>query len=112
MSLLDDCYISYLNLDQRLDRREHIEKELYRVGLVAGRTRGKLPEEYDMTEHRFKVMAGRTPGAVGCWMGMREMMVEAIKQNKHCFVLEDDVVMATDFKERIDYMEKFFETHD
>jgi len=112
MSLLDDCYISYLNLDIRPERKEHIENELERVGIKAVKTRGKLPEEYDLTIPAFSVMLGRTPGAIGCWMGMREMMVKAIEQNKHCFILEDDVVLATDFKERISYMEKFFETHD
>lgn len=112
MSLLDECYISYLNLDCRPERREHIEKELHRVGIKAERTRGKLPNEYDLTEKRFLVMAGRTPGAIGCWMGMREMMVEAIRRNQHCFINEDDLILATDYKDRIAYMEKFFETHD
>lgn len=110
--LLDDCYISYLNLDIRPERKVHIESELNRIGINAERTRGKLPVEYDLTDVNFYVMLGRTPGAIGCWMGMREMMVEAIKRNQHCFIMEDDVVLATDFKERIAYMEKFFETHD
>lgn len=57
-------------------------------------------------------MLNRTPGAIACWMGMREMMVEAIKKNQHCFIFEDDVVMATDYIERLAYMDKFFETHD
>lgn len=110
--LLDDCYISYLNLDHRTDRKEHIERELARVGINATRTRGKLPDEYDLSDPKYHIMLNRTPGAIGCWMGMREMMVEAIKRNQHCFIMEDDVVMASDYKERIWYMEKFFETHD
>jgi len=112
LDLINDSYISYLNLDIREDRKEHIEKELARIGIAAVRTRGKLPNEYDLTEHRFNIMASRTAGAIGCWMGMREMMVEAIKQDKHCFIFEDDVILASDYIERLNYMEKFFETHD
>jgi len=112
MGLLSESYISYLNLDIRKDRLEHITKELKRVGIDAERTRGKLPNEYDLTRPEYQVMLNRTPGALGCWLGMREMMVKAIEQNKHCFIMEDDVVLASDIKERISYMEKFFETHE
>lgn len=112
MGLLDDSYISYLNLDFRQDRLEHIIKELERVGIKAERTRGKLPNEYDLTKPEYRVMLNRTPGALGCWLGMREMMVKAIEQGKHCFIMEDDVVLASDFKERLQYMDKFFETHE
>lgn len=110
--LLDECYISYLNLDIRPERKDHIEKELERVGIKAERTKGKLPNEYDLTNPKFNVQLNRTPGSIGCWMGMREIMEEAIKRKQHCFILEDDAVLAVDFKERISHMENFFKTHD
>lgn len=109
---LEDCYVSYLNLDIRPERKIHIENELIRIGINAERTRGKLPNEYDLADPKYSVMLNRTPGAIGCWMGMREMMMEAIKRNKHCFIFEDDVVLSTDYKERLNYMANFFEGQD
>lgn len=112
MDLINDSYISYLNLDERKDRLAHITAELERIGITAVRTRGKLPYEYDLDNPNFQLMASRTPGAIGCWMGMREMMVEAIRQDRNAFIMEDDVVLATDFKERVAYMERFLEGKD
>ena len=112
MSLLNDCYISYLNLDQRLDRKEHIEKELTRVGLQAVRTRGKLPDEYDSTDPKIQVMWNRTKGAVGCHYGQVAIMEEALRQGKHAFVMEDDCEFCSDFQERIAIAEEFLKDKD
>ena len=112
MSLLNDCYISYLNLDSRLDRREHIEKELFRVGIDATRTRGKLPHEFNLNDPKLKVQVNRTPGSIGCHYGQVEIMQKALDLNKHAFVLEDDTHFCEDFLDRIKEIERFMDTHD
>ena len=112
MSLLSDCYISYLNLDHRTDRKEHMENELSRVGVSAVRTRGKLPNEFYLTDPKLQIMRNRTPGAIGCHYGQVEIMAEALRQNKHAFVMEDDLVFCSDFKERIKLIEEFLDDKD
>lgn len=112
MSLLNDCYASYLNLDHRLDRREHMEKELFRVGIDAIRTRGRLPNEYDLSDNKLSVMKNRTAGAIGCHYGQVSIMEEALSQNKHAFVMEDDLVFCSDFQERIKLADKFLKDKD
>lgn len=112
MSLLNDSYISYLNLDHRLDRLSHINTELDRVGIKATRTRGKLPHEFDSTDPNIQVMWRRTKGACGCHYGQVEIMKEALRQNKHAFVMEDDCVFCSDFHERLKIIEDFLEDKD
>lgn len=112
MSLIEDSYISYLNLDHRVDRREHIEKELARVGIKAERTRGKLADEYDGTQPKLQVMYRRTKGAIGCHYGQVAIMEEALRQNKHAFVMEDDVVFCSDIHERLAIAEDFLKDKD
>ena len=105
--LLDQSYISYLNLDHRADRLEHIQKELEKAGIEATRTRGKRPAEFDLTEQRLQVMKNRTPGAIGCYMGQIEIIEEAQRRGQHAMVLEDDCMFCYDFKERVAYIENF-----
>jgi GR25 family glycosyltransferase involved in LPS biosynthesis len=113
MSLLNDCYISYLNLDSRADRLQHMQNELtilIKNGtpemINAVRTRGKLPEEIDNgTNPKYQVMWKRTKGALPCHYGQVEIMQTALENEKHAFVLEDDVHFCEDFKERIEYIE-------
>lgn len=105
--LLDDCYISYLNLDHRLDRKEHIERELTKVDISAERTRGKLPDEFDLTDPKLQVMKNRTPGAIGCHYGQVEIMWKALELEKHAFVMEDDCVFCSDFQERMKIVDEF-----
>lgn len=107
-----EMYMGYLNLDSRPDRREKMESELSRVGLSAIRTRGKLPDEFNLNDPKLQVMVNRTKGACGCHYGQVEIMQEALKQNKHCLVMEDDLVIATDVKERFDYIESFLNKQD
>lgn len=111
MSLLDSCYISYLNLDCRPDRKKHIENELESVGIKAVRTRGKLPDEFDLSNPKLQVMKNRTPGAIGCHYGQVEIMQKALDLNRHAFVLEDDTQFCEDFKDRLVEIEGFMEQH-
>ena len=112
MPLLDDCYVSFLNTDHRNDRLSHIQAELKRVGINAVRTRGKLPNEFDSTDQNIQVMWRRTKGACGCHFGQREIMEEALRQGKHSFVMEDDVVYASDFHKRFEIIEDFLKDKD
>jgi len=112
MSLLNDCYIGYLNLDSRYDRLLHIQSELERVGLSAERTRGKLPHEFDLLDPKMQVMKNRTAGAIGCHMGQVEIMQKALSEGKHAFVMEDDCIFATDIKERLAMAEEFLQDKD
>lgn len=112
MFIWRDSYISYLNLDHRIDRLIHIEQELLRVGIKAERTRGKLPNEFDLFAPHLQVMRLRTAGAIGCHYGQVEIMKTALEKNKSAFVLEDDCVMGTDIQERLDYIEKFINNQD
>lgn len=112
MSLLSDSYISYLNLDSRKDRLVHIQKELAKAGIDAVRTRGAKPEEFDLTDRKYQVMKNRTAGAIGCHMGQVAIMEEALRQNRNAFVMEDDVVYASDLHERFAIIEDFLKDKD
>lgn len=112
MSLLNECYIGYLNLDSRPDRREHIEKELSIAGIKAERTRGRLPNEFDLNDPKIQVMKNRTAGAIGCHMGQVEIMQKALAEGKHAFVMEDDCVFCSDIHDRIDIAESFLKDKD
>lgn len=108
MSLLSDSYISFVNLDHRTDRIDHITKELSRVGIQAERTRGIYPHEFDVNDLRHQVMRKRTIGAIGCYQSQLNVMKKALELNKHAFVLEDDCWFCDDFLERIDYIDKWY----
>lgn len=108
MPLLDDCYTSFLNLDRRPDRREHMENELARVGITnAERTRGKLPDEFDLKDPKLQVMKNRTAGAIGCHFGQVEIMQKALELRKHAFVMEDDLIFCSDFQERMEIVGEY-----
>lgn len=110
--LLDDCYISFLNLDCRPDRLAHMSNELARVGIKAERTRGRMPNEFDRNDPRFQVQWKRTPGSIGCMMGQMEIMREAWILGKSAMIFEDDAIIASDFKERLIHFEDFLDGTD
>lgn len=113
MSLLTDSYVSYLNLDHRTDRKDHIERELKKAGIGAVRTRGKLPQEIDNgTNPRYQVMWQRTRGALACHYGQVSIMEEALRRNKHAWVFEDDVTLCSDIHERLKIAEDFLKDKD
>lgn len=105
--LLDDSYISFVNLDHRKDRLDRMLKTLASASLSAERTRGMLPSEYKGDLSRVKVMMDRTPGAVGCHFSQVSIMEKAREKGKHAFVMEDDLIICSDFQKRIGMIEKF-----
>lgn len=112
MSLLNDCYVSFLNLDCRPDRLIHIQNELKRVGINAERTKGKLPQEFNLNDPKIQVMKNRTAGAIGCHYGQVEIMQKALDAGKHAFIMEDDCILCSDIKERLDISTEFLSDKD
>lgn len=111
MKLFDDAYISYLNLDHRVDRREHMEREMAAVGLRAERTRGGRMYEGDPNFAPTTIRNGTTPGTEGCYMGQLAIMEEAWNRGQHAFVMEDDVVFCSDFWDRMKLVQAFLSSH-
>lgn len=111
MKLLDDSYISFVNLDHRTDRLQHMEKTLREVGIEATRTRGLLPQEVKVDPKRVAIMQNRTPGAIGCHFSQVKIMEQALALGRHAFVMEDDLVFCSDFKRRISLIQVFLRDH-
>jgi GR25 family glycosyltransferase involved in LPS biosynthesis len=109
MSLINNLYASFVNLDIRDDRLRHMQKQFRRIGLRAVRQKGILPHEVKGDRSKYKAMLNRTPGALGCHMSQVEVMKKALDIGKHAFVMEDDLVFCTDFNERLEYIERFLD---
>lgn len=110
--ILDNAYISFVNLDSRPDRLLRMQESLQAAGLSAVRTRGMLPEEYEGSPDRIRCMLSRPQkGAIGCYFSQLSIMREALRQGKHAFVMEDDLVFCRDFQKRLLYITRFCETH-
>jgi len=110
--ILNNTYASFINLDHRKDRLQHMEAELKRVNIQAVRTRGMLPQEYKGGAAYVQVMQNRTKGAIGCHFSQVAVMQEALKQNKHALVMEDDLVFCNDIQSRLETITEFTNTHD
>lgn len=66
----------YINLEHRKDRKEHVEKELKKIGIHA---------------ERFNAIK-TVNGAIGCSMSHLKILQEAVKNNlSHVVILEDDI---------------------
>lgn len=102
-------HIKWINLAHREDRKEHMEKELARVGIEAKRFPAIKTEDHRWKHQRIQKMWYRTPGAIGCWYSQAHVMAEAYQLSLNAFVMEDDLVFCSDFKERLEYMERFVE---
>ncbi len=106
------CHFSFVNLDHRPDRLEHMKAQLSRVGIEAERTRGILPHEIPKDTKAYDKMLNRTKGAAGCHLAQMSIMKEALKLGKSAFVMEDDLVFCQDFRERMSYIQNFLNTTD
>lgn len=111
-TIISESYISFLNLDHRLDRLESMQAELYRIGISAERTRGKLPHEYDLSDLKVGAMRNFGIGAVGCYYGQVEIMKKALSENKCAFVMEDDIIFCDDFFQRMEIAQDFLNKQD
>lgn len=109
--MIENLYISFVNLAHRRDRLIHMEGQLKKIGMDAIREPGILPKDLKGDRRRYKVMLDRTPGACGCYESQRNVMHKALELGKHAFVMEDDLVFCDDFQKRLEYIDKFLETH-
>ena len=95
-SLADIKNIFYINLEHRIDRKEHVEKELLNIGLKE--------------VQRFNAIKMEN-GAIGCSMSHLRILQDAQKNNlDHILIVEDDITFLDPelFKNQLN---KFFETH-
>lgn len=104
-----EYYASFVNLDHRTDRLTHMTRELARVGIKAERTRGIPWKECDLNNSKHQTMLNRTPGALGCHLSQVEVMKKAHELGRHAWVMEDDLIFATDFQARLKHIENFLE---
>lgn len=86
-----------------------MKRSLEKIDIKAVRTPGLLPSEYTGDKSRVQVMYKRTPGAVGCHFSQVRIMEEALRQQKHAWVMEDDLVFCSDFRARLTLMEAFLD---
>ena len=95
-SLDDIKHVFYINLEHRVDRKEHVEKQLETIGLKG---------------ERFNAIK-MANGAIGCSMSHLKLLQEAVKNElPHIIIVEDDITFLepTLFRNQIN---KFFELHD
>jgi glycosyl transferase family 25 len=75
-SLESICNAFYINLDHRLDRKEHVENELSKIGIKA---------------ERFNAIKMEN-GAIGCSMSHLKILQNAFKHKmEHVLIVEDDI---------------------
>lgn len=103
----DESFISYVNLPDRTDRLDHMIKELDKADIFAERTIGMYPHQFDRHDPDTQVQWNRTPGSIGCMESQMNVMRKAYDRDKSAIVLEDDVVLCSDFKKRMDYLQHF-----
>lgn len=112
MNWRTNVYASYINLDHRKDRYNHMQGQLgkSRLGLEVRVVRQRAIHIKDViTEPKHQTMFNRTPGAIGCWLSQVEVMRRALAENLHALVMEDDLVFCSDFIERLDYIFNWLE---
>lgn len=84
----------YINLDRRVDRREHIEAQIGRVGLVAERVTAVMPADIEPAR---LAAAGRlmSPTELACSLSHRRVWQMVLDRNlPDALILEDDGVLS------------------
>lgn len=75
-SIDDIKHAYYINLDHRVDRKEHVESQLNKIGINA---------------QRFNAIKMEN-GAVGCSMSHLKILQDSLKNNvEHVLIVEDDI---------------------
>lgn len=111
MGLIQDSYISYVNLAHRTDRNDLMIESLKKVDLPINRMSGILPHEWLGDAVKMKAMLKRPQkGAIGCYLSQTSIIKKAKELNKHAWVMEDDLVFCSDFQKRIDYIDRWIHT--
>lgn len=114
--MYDKYYASFVNLDHRGDRLQHMMEQANRISLPMTRTRGMKPHDVldrnIATMEQVGVMMRRTQGAVGCHFSQVQVMKDALARDKHAIVFEDDCVFCEDFDKRFEYIDQWMEAHE
>lgn len=107
-----EVYARFVNLSHRTDRLDHMKKEVVKLGIPVERFEAIKTSERTWDENKWGVMLRRTPGACGCWQSQVEVMKNALAFKRDVLVCEDDLMIASDIKDRLDYAEKYLNTHE
>ncbi len=109
-----DCYTSFINLDHRTDRLQHMHCQLLKAGINAERTRGIYPYEQEITMKSlaYGKMLERTKGAAGCHHAQLSVMKKALELGKSAFVMEDDLIFCSDFQQRMESLQNYINMYD
>lgn len=107
MNWKEDIYFSYINLNHRQDRNNHMILELNKHALGAVRFDAISYKTRTWDYTRYGVMLRRTPGAVGCWESQVSVMKKALSIGMDAGVMEDDLIICSDFAKRMDHIEGF-----
>jgi hypothetical protein len=103
----EDSYISFVNLSERTDRLSHVTQQFHKAGIIAERTAGMYPYQFDRKDPDLQVQWKRTPGSIGCMMAQIKIIGAAHEKGKSAIVFEDDVELCSDFRTRINYLQEF-----
>jgi GR25 family glycosyltransferase involved in LPS biosynthesis len=110
MNLINDSYISFINLDHRKDRLSLMESEMNKVGLKAVRQPGLIAQGTKLyNDPKVRVMRNRTPGAIGCHYSQVAIMQKSLELGLHAFVMEDDLIFCSDFSHRVQIIDAFLD---
>lgn len=107
-----DLYASFVNLDHRTDRRNHMEQQLQSAGISAVREPGIKPDHELCRPSKFDVMRNRTPGAIGCYLAQCKIMTKAMELGKDALVMEDDLHFCSDLFNRLRYIKLFCDSNE
>jgi GR25 family glycosyltransferase involved in LPS biosynthesis len=107
-----EVYARFVNLRHRTDRLDHMQSEVKKLGIPVERFEAIRTISPEWNREPYKVMFNRTRGAIGCMLSQMEVMVQAAILKRDCMVLEDDLMIASDTPERLDYAEKYLNAHE
>ena len=99
----DDIDWRFINLSHRTDRLEHIRRQLSRAGIVAERFPAFVKEQYVGSLENVQLMLG-TPNTIGNWLSHTALWRLAAERGRDVGVLEDDALLCSDFRARMDYI--------
>ena len=98
----------YVNLEERTDRRAHMEAMLKSRGIEAERVSAFHWKDVDYENPLYRKMYERTPGAIGCYLSQVYCMRKAQDAGKSVLIMEDDLQFTEDFvSTRVPIIEKF-----
>lgn len=101
-----DCYTTYINLDRSTIRNEKMIAELNRVG-IKNFNRFNALKNNDYAGSKLNRMYGNGNGTVGCTISHLTILENCLEMGRNGFIMEDDLVFATDSVKRLDTINEF-----